>query len=1011
METHFYRNKQKLCFTDNADFSDFQGIGKDPLYLRYDSLDAVLQNVEGEYRSFFALPSYSAEEGRVYWFCDEWGERPVRYPFLSAEDRKRYGEIKDKVLAYYKSVLEKLKSRPEKYKVLAAALKYVDENFLYCFDGKVVLVAWGMCLSPMRKPGGLVVQECLNEERFLVRFDCGQTGKYKKDTDGFIRRKKGFELTKADLPRPNSIECQPGYIFIGWMPNPVGLKVNSDMCFQAQYAQEPSVAEESSQEEQVAEGTSEPSTHTVRFSAGEDGRLLGEASLEVEDGHVLDAMEIPDVESFPGKSFLGWHPDTANPVCEDCLFEAMYEDKKVKLRFDVGDSGVLEGDAEVELPYGTVLPQDRVPGVRPGKGQRFKGWDGAVNEPLTEDVTWHALYEKEPWYKRFWEFMKREGWKWLLWILGLLLLLMVLLFLLRSCNSCSRTEKKVVATTGEVLPIRRDTLPDGRIVDDNGAVRDIVDGNGNLPENIGVAPIVGDDGAMPPIIENPGAPSLIANRLNIYFEDADVDMDRFARDFKQVYPDNAYMIVGGDRKARMLQIQIPESDRNRVREEINAKLPGYAFFVVDESLFESYGADQETSASIGWHLDAIGLRDAWKITMGSPEIVVAVVDDGFDASHPMLAGKITKPYNVFTQDNHLSEGEGHGTHVAALAVGNDAYAEKGVAGVAPDCLLMPVQVFDNGLSVFSVVTNGIMYAIHEGADVVNVSLGPSFKDLALLPEEQQEEIARVHFKNEEKVWQKVIALANERNCVLVFAVGNDRILASIPPELRTDASLNVAAVGLNMKATEFSNYGEAANISAPGEAIWSAFPDGRFQAFDGTSMAAPIVSGGVALMKSLNRHLTVGQIIACFEQTGRSVSGDIGKLLQIDKALVLVENGEIPEAEPVGNPLEEGAPDGSMPDGGSSQGGNGEGNGLGQGGLNPVMPAPGVQEGNPKDEGNPVSGQEDGIPGRETGTGNEDAGEAQEEKDSYAAIRKLIEMYKKKIEELEKLLPENSNKQ
>lgn len=1018
MDTHFFSNKQKLCFTDNAKFTDFQGVGKDPLYLRYGSLDAILQReVDAAYRSFFAIPSYSSDEGGIYWFCDEWNERPRRYVSLSGEEKVFYDSVKEKTLAYYRQVLDKLKPVPERYRVLSAALKYVNDEFLYCYDGKVVLVAWGMDLSPIQNSDGLVVRECLEEERFSVRFDCGAFGRFKNGKEGLIRRKKGFELSKSDLPSVKSIQCDAGYVFKEWVPDPIGLVVTEDLCFSARYDK---VQEEQPDDEAEVrlEEVPEKTRHRVVFSSGEEGRISGAEMMEVEDGHVLEVNEIPEVSAVPGKVFTGWQPDIQAPITQDTMFGAVYEDRTVRVRFVAGDSGVLSGCPDLQVPYGSVLNATQLPGVRAGKGYEFLGWGAAAKEPLYEDTTLYAEYKKEPWYKRLWAFLSEKGcFKWLLWLLGIVLLVLILLLLMRSCNSCS-SEKKgdTKAPVDEVVPIRRDTLPDGRIIDDNGPVHGIVDGEGNLPDRIGVAPIVGDDGILPPIIDNPGLPSIIANRLNIYFEDDNVDMDRFARDFKRVYPDDAYRIIGGDRLVRMFTIEIPEKDRDKVREQINSKLPGYAFFVVDETLFETSGPETFSFQDArGWHLDAIHLREAWRVTRGNPEVVVAVVDDGFEPGHPMIEDCITKPYNVFTQNNHLAWGSGHGTHVAALAVGDDAYLKKGASGVAPECLLMPVQVFDNGCAPFSAVTNGIMYAIHEGADVVNISLGTPLDGLSQLPVEVQEQIARTRFKNEEKVWRKIVSLANERNCILVFAAGNNRILASIPPELRTGATLNVAAVGMDGAVTDFSNYGEGTNISAPGEAVYSAWPTEDFKSLDGTSMAAPIVAGTVALMKSLDSTLTISQIMACLQQTGEPVQGDIPVMVRVDRALGVVQSGNIPEVGAVeGNPgqLPGGGQPGNLP--GDLPGGNLPGEGGKEKGPMPDQPGPGESlpgtGGNPgQGEDRPDRGQPDnGTPDLGNGNG-EDSGESGGW--DVERIRELIAHYKKIISELEKLLPENQKQE
>ncbi len=67
----------------------------------------------------------------------------------------------------------------------------------------------------------------------------------------------------------------------------------------------------------------------------------------------------------------------------------------------------------------------------------------------------------------------------------------------------------------------------------------------------------------------------------------------------------------------------------------------------------------------------------------------------------------------------MSPGQGHGTHVAGLAVGSTEFYSEGAAGVAPNCKIMPVQVFDNGMCTFSSLASGIMYAIHNGANIIN----------------------------------------------------------------------------------------------------------------------------------------------------------------------------------------------------------------------------------------------------------------------------------------------------
>lgn len=201
----------------------------------------------------------------------------------------------------------------------------------------------------------------------------------------------------------------------------------------------------------------------------------------------------------------------------------------------------------------------------------------------------------------------------------------------------------------------------------------------------------------------------------------------------------------------------------------------------------------------------------------------------------------------------MSLGDGHGTHVAGLAAGSIDYYSKGASGVAPNAKIMPIQVFDNKRCPLSALISGIMYAVHHDADVVNISIGPDFPEWKQLPEEQQEQIAHTKFKNMEHLWNRVCFLAAKKNSILVFAAGNDAILASIPPENRNQSAIVVTAVDKNLCQTDFTNYGEGADISAPGKDILSSCPTSTFISWDGTSMAAPIITGAIALMKSIKR--------------------------------------------------------------------------------------------------------------------------------------------------------------
>lgn len=865
---------------------------------------------------------------------------------------------------------------------------------MFCYDEKVVVVAWGMSPdSHKHVVKGAVIHDLKIQSNHKVRFIVGENGTLSDKLAGVVSRPDGATLSNIDLP---IVTPKKGYAFKGWDPNPLGMKVNGPLSFTALYDEVPIEDDVPAEKENVH----------ITFLAGVGGSLSGTTECSIEKGTYLDVMQIPSAVPNNGYSFVGWdiQPDL-EAIYEDTTFTAIFNRDNVTCQFVAGEHGSIEGTDCFTLPYGSIFNNDNTPAIKAKRGYKFIGWDKSpIDYTLNGDTTFTAQYEKElPWYKRLWAWFTGKGClKWLLWLLLLLLLLFLLSWLLRSCEGSSPVEPTPVIETN-----------DGRVIDNNGPVKGIVDDDGKLPDNNVVAPIVGNDGKEPPIVSNPGVPDIVANRLNIYFEDANVDLEQFISDLSKIYSENECQVIGFDKSVPMIQILIPENMRDAIREGLNAQLPNYEFFIVDESIFTIVGDISTDTSNIGWHLDAIDVEEGWEITKGSPNITVAVVDDGIDATHDILKGRIVSPYNVFTQDNRLSVGQGHGTHVAGLAVGSDKMFDKGVSGVAPKCKLMPIQVFDNGMCTFSSVTSGIMYAIHNGANVVNVSIGPNFRGLDILPLPDQDYIAKTQFKNEERVWKRIINVANEHNVIIVFAVGNDNILANIPPENRTNFTVNVAAVDRQIKGTDFTNYGRGSNISAPGKGIYSSIPVNEYAVFDGTSMAAPIVAGTVALMKSLNQDISVTEVLHILQATGERVSDYMPPMIQVDDALIALKTGVIPELPDTNGNANNEIANPNVGDGGSS--GNNPNDGETPINDNPGEAGDNVGGNTPGDTGktpgqdvqNPGNKPRPTDPGNDNGKTTPPPSEDENDGTDYDAIRKLIESYKRKISELEKLLPEN----
>lgn len=855
MNLHTFYGKRKVGSTDVLNFTDFQGIGQDPMYKRYDSVNSILRRIiKPEYIHFLAVPNYNKEEDVIDWFIDEWKEAPRPLKSLEGEERAKYEKIKDETVEYYRNSLNDVEG--EDLQIMMGALRYISDDFIYCSDGKVYLLAWGMTPD---KTKAIVIEELVhgapNTITHKVTFRAGDNGTLEVPRMAVQTFKEGAIIKSSDIPK---VQAAEGYIFKGWDYDPSGWKVENDMTFNAVY-----------------EKTDVPPA----------------------------APPVPPVPEPP----MPETPETANV-------------------FFYGSEGLnIVGNTVLNVPKGTVLTKADIPRADAEKGYKFTGWTpNPEGYAVNEDTYFTAQSKKHlPWYKRFWAWLMDN--KWLLWLLLFLLLLLLFALLFRRCASdrFGCTDRYVdidseyvghgdigidIDSVEEHTRVRPNDLffideeghrivdpGSGREIEYNGGIRPIILDDGRLPEEGWVVPpMFGDDGRPAPITTpTPDMPSIVSNRLILFLEDDNDDIDALARDFKKVYPGEQYPILGYDKEVKSLVIGVPEAERDRIRESLNEQIPNHRFLVFDDEIYELNGQEGGDPENPGWHLKAVHARQGWEITEGKPDVVVAIVDDGIESSHPMFKGRIVDPYNVFTQNNRLSFGSGHGTHVAALAVGSTQFLSKGAAGIAPKCSLMPIQVFDNQYCPTSALISGIMYAVHKDADVVNISIAPSFQGLNSLPVQEQIEIAKTQFKNMEKLWDRVCRIAAKKNTILVFAAGNDDIISWVIPENRTDVAISVGAVNAKLQPTQFTNYGEGTDISAPGDDIFSAFPRGTFKRMDGTSMAAPIVTGTIALMKSLKKDITLEQVRNVLYRTGRPIeSGSMPPMILVDHALKAVKAGD-----------------------------------------------------------------------------------------------------------------------
>ncbi len=259
-------------------------------------------------------------------------------------------------------------------------------------------------------------------------------------------------------------------------------------------------------------------------------------------------------------------------------------------------------------------------------------------------------------------------------------------------------------------------------------------------------------------------------------------------------------------------------------------------------------------------LDIIEADAAHAIATGRGA-TIAIIDTGVQASHPDLQGaRLLRGYDFVDDDaTPQDDVDGHGTHVLGIA-GAAAGNGIGVSSVAPGANLLPVRVLgDDGSGDVPQVVKGIDYAVAQGADVINLSLGG------------------VPLFGADASFNAAIDRALDAGRVVIAAAGNEGLPACNQPSGR-GRLLCVGSVDENRKRSLFSNFSgnsRALGIMAPGGSVFgrdilSTFNNGAYAELGGTSQATPHVAGVAALLveKGLRGQAAVQRIIATASDAG-----------------------------------------------------------------------------------------------------------------------------------------------
>lgn len=256
----------------------------------------------------------------------------------------------------------------------------------------------------------------------------------------------------------------------------------------------------------------------------------------------------------------------------------------------------------------------------------------------------------------------------------------------------------------------------------------------------------------------------------------------------------------------------------------------------------------QPSEVLPWGIDRIDADQVWA-TANASGVKVAIIDTGIDLSHPDLAANIKGGINFINSKKSANDDNGHGSHVAGIVAAIDN--SIGVVGAGNAASLYAVKVLDrSGMGWTSDIIAGLGWCVDNGIQVANMSLGSDNYNATLA---------------------SAVQAAHGAGLIMVAAAGNDGGAVDYPAAL--PQVIAVSATDSNDNVMGWSSRGPEVLIAAPGSDIYSTYKGGAYTNLSGTSMAAPHVTGAVALKLQKSPGLTPAQMANLLSQTATWMPG------------------------------------------------------------------------------------------------------------------------------------------